>query len=213
MVMSGLVDRVDVTQYRLAAHLSLAVLIMGAIFWVALGLGPAPLRSAYRPSRAVALSAAGLIAAVFLQIALGGLVAGLDAGQGYNTWPLMEGSFIPSGLGAMEPWYRNVFENALTVQFQHRMLAYVVGFWALAQGAAIATAARRGAARDSGLVLAILVLLQISLGITTLLAHAPIDLSLAHQAGAMIVFLAAIYHLHAVRAARGSIRDHTFARA
>src|SRR5205823_680076 len=120
MVKSGLLDRTDVSQYRLSAHLTFATVIFGAVVWTALGIG--------RERRAAPLDygALGLVGLILLQIAAGGFVAGLDAGQGYNTWPLMDGSFIPSGLLVVEPAWRNLFENAMTVQFDHRMLAYAV---------------------------------------------------------------------------------------
>lgn len=213
MVMSGLVDRVDVSQYRLAAHLSLAVLIYGAVLWVAWGAGrqPTDLREAGL-GRALLVSAVGLAALVFVQIALGGLVAGLDAGQGYNTWPLMDGALIPDGLGVMRPWYLNLFENALTVQFQHRMVAYAVAVWALAQ-VWMATGAPNPVRASAGL-LALAVLAQIGLGVWTLLAQAPLDLSLAHQAGAIVVFTIALYHLHTLAAVRrGAAAAQTVASA
>jgi cytochrome c oxidase assembly protein subunit 15 len=128
---------------------------------------------------------------------LGALVAGLRAGIGYNTWPLMEGQLIPGGLGVMRPWYMNLFENAMTVQFDHRLMAYVL------LGAALWNALWRlrkpGAAlvRRSAAVLAIAVLAQAALGVWTLLAHVPLALGLAHQALAVIVFAVAVWHLHA----------------
>ena len=122
MVSSGLVDRVDVSQYRLAAHLSLAVAIFAYLLWLALQLGRARAHAVD-----VSASAAFLVAAVtFAQIVLGAFVAGLDAGHGYNTWPLMEGSLVPPGLFSMSPGWVNLFENAMTVQFIHRSFAYAV---------------------------------------------------------------------------------------
>jgi cytochrome c oxidase assembly protein subunit 15 len=187
MVMSGLVERIDVSQYRLAAHLCAAVLIFGYIFWVALRLRPRAMQSA-AGTTSIRASALALVAGLFLQIALGAFVAGLDAGQGYNTWPLMDGALIPQGLGVMTPWYLNLFENALTVQFDHRMLAYVIIIWALVH--TVYLTARFG----SG-VLLLGVLVQIVLGIATLLAKVPIDLGLAHQAMAVLVFSLALWHL------------------
>lgn len=198
MVKSGLVERVDVSQYRLAAHLNAAVLIFGYIFWVAFRMRPpkAPMSAGAGGVRASALL---LTAGVFLQIALGAFVAGLDAGQGYNTWPLMEGAFIPEGLGAISPWYLNLFENALTVQFDHRMLAYVIAGWAMAHAA---LARRRFGRRFGGRsitlgagVLLAAVLLQLALGIATLLAGAPVGLGLAHQAMAIILFALSLWHV------------------
>ncbi len=122
MVYSGLTERVDVSQYRLSAHLTLASIIFAAIIWVGLGIG----RLRQRPLQCSEYVSLGLVVLVLLQIAAGGFVAGLDAGMGYNTWPKMEGAWIPEGLAVMKPAWRNLFENALTVQFQHRLLAYFI---------------------------------------------------------------------------------------
>ncbi len=194
MVMSGLVERVDVSQYRLAAHLSAAVFIIGYIFWVALRLRPSSGRTLTGAGgfRASAILFTGV---VFLQIALGAFVAGLDAGQGYNTWPLMDGAFIPEGLGAMSPWYLNLFENALTVQFDHRILAYIIAGWAIAH--AVAASRRFGSGSvtlGAGLIL-VVVLLQVALGIATLLAGVPIGLGLAHQGLAILLFVMSLCHV------------------
>ena len=126
MVSSGLADRIDVSQYRLALHLTLAVAIFGAVLWIALSLGPGRPQRAVAPSLGLRLAGPGIAALVLLQVAAGAFVAGLKAGAGYNTWPLMDGALIPQGLGAMSPWWANLFENALTVQFNHRLLAYVI---------------------------------------------------------------------------------------
>ena len=186
MVASGLVDRVDVSQYRLAAHLSLATVIFGAILWTAYGL-------AYRrrpPSSGLAWTAALIVALILLQVALGGFVAGLDAGMGYTTWPLMDGKFIPDGLFVMEPAWRNLFENAMTVQFDHRMLAYII--------AAVVLAHAFIARRTPASLLATAILAQIGLGIWTLLAQVPLSIALLHQAGAMIALALALWNLHAL---------------
>jgi cytochrome c oxidase assembly protein subunit 15 len=184
MVASGLVDRVDVSQYRLAAHLSLATIIYGAILWVAFGLG----MKRHAPETGRQWLALAITALVLLQIAAGGFVAGLDAGFGYNTWPLMDGAVVPKGLFAAEPWWRNMFENALTVQFNHRNLAYVIF---------ILVAAQAYVTRSQPAVLLLLaVLAQIALGVWTLLWAVPLWLGLAHQGGAMLVFAAAIWNLH-----------------
>jgi cytochrome c oxidase assembly protein subunit 15 len=200
MVRSGLVERVDVSQHRLALHLSLAVAIFGALLWVALSLGP---RRGAAPSTAWQRAGAAAIAAlVFLQIVAGAFVAGLKAGAGWNTWPLMEGRLIPEGLGAMSPWWANLFENALTVQFNHRLLAYAIAvavawhLWSLLCGAP-------AAARRSGLALAGAAFAQIALGVWTLLAHVPLALALAHQAAAVAVFAAALWHWHRLRHGAG----------
>jgi cytochrome c oxidase assembly protein subunit 15 len=186
MVASGLVDRVDVSQYRLAAHLTLATAIYGATLWLAYGLGHSRRRS--ETSRDwVALAVIGL---VVLQIAAGGFVAGLDAGMGYNTWPLMDGQLVPGGLFIISPAWRNLFENAMTVQFDHRLLAYVVVVLVAGYAYIVQT-------RTAALMLAAL-LLQVVLGIWTLLWQVPLELGLVHQGGALIVLAAALWNLHAV---------------
>ncbi len=184
MVASGLAERVDVSQYRLAAHLTLATVIFGAILWVAYGLG-----QARRAPRAEQERAAVIIAGlILLQVAAGGFVAGLDAGMGYNTWPLMDGQMVPRGLFTMEPWWRNLFENAMTVQFDHRVLAYVIAV-------AVAGHAFVQQSRSSALLLAA-VLAQTGLGVWTLLWQVPLWLGLAHQAGAMLLLAAALWNVH-----------------
>ncbi|MBI2719878.1 MAG: COX15/CtaA family protein [Rhizobiales bacterium] len=184
MVKSGLQDRVSVSQYLLAAHLSAATFLFGAILWVVMGLNG----DRRRLSQSADRSALTIAVLVFLQIAAGAFVAGLDAGMGYNTWPLMDGAIVPTGLFAMEPWWRNFFENALTVQFDHRMIAYVIAVLV----AGFAVLARTPAA----LLLLGAVLVQIALGIATLLWQVPLVLALFHQGGALIVFAAALWNLH-----------------
>jgi heme a synthase len=201
MVSSGLAERVSVSQYRLALHMTLAVLIFGAVLWIALSLGrtPRPKRTAQPPGWRRA-EAAGIAAVVLLQVAAGAFVAGLRAGSGWNTWPLMDGALVPDGLGALSPWWENLFENALTVQFNHRLLAYAIAaavawhVWSLLLGAP-----NDGPARTSALVLSGAVLAQIVVGIWTLVAHVPIPLALLHQAGAVAVFAAALWHWHRLR--------------
>lgn len=195
MVTSGLVDRVDVSQYRLAAHLSAAVLIFGYIFWIALRMETGK-AAATEVAPGVRLSAVGLTGAIFLQIVLGAFVAGLDAGQGYNTWPLMDGALIPEGLGAMSPWYLNLFENALTVQFDHRLFAYMTAIWALAHASMVLSRDQAGPLAMGAVILAAAVLVQVMLGVATLLAQVPIELGLAHQAMAIVVFALALMHVN-----------------
>lgn len=194
MVSSGLVDRVDVSQYRLAAHLALAVAIFGYLVWAALSVVP----------RNISLSGQGAVGAllvcvlIYLQIILGAFVAGLDAGQGYNTWPKMDGAFVPSGLLAMEPAWRNLFESALTVQFMHRMFAYLVIIAAVWHVTRTFRSAPEGAAQLSAGLLALVLLVQAGLGIWTLLARVPISLGLLHQGGAIVLLGVGLWHLHIV---------------
>jgi cytochrome c oxidase assembly protein subunit 15 len=186
MVASGLVDRVDVSQYRLAAHLTVAALIFAAIVWVASGLSI----ERRRPAAGRERWAFAIVTLIVLQVATGGLVAGLDAGMGYNTWPLMDGRLVPDGLMVMRPAWRNLFENAMTVQFDHRLLAYAIAVVVAAHAYIVRSAPAR--------LLFAAVLLQIALGIWTLLAQVPLALGLIHQGGALVVLAAALWNLHAM---------------
>jgi cytochrome c oxidase assembly protein subunit 15 len=201
MVSSGLAGsaRVSVSQYRLAFHLTLACLIYVAILWTARGMSP---RLSTNVAARLRRSALAIVALVLLQIYLGALVAGLDAGRSFNTWPLIDGSFIPSAarLWFEKPWWRNLFENVLTVQFDHRMLAYTI--WALAL--VHAEDAWRTPAFRSALVVAVLVTAQATLGIVTLLHVVPLGLSLAHQMLAVVVLTAAVLHAEALHRRTGT---------
>ncbi|WP_454918503.1 COX15/CtaA family protein [Xanthobacter sediminis] len=190
MVASGLVARTSVSQYRLAVHLTLACIILAAMVAVARSLSPPPAAPSV-PARA-RITASALVALVLVQIFAGGLVAGLDAGMAFNTWPLMDGHLIPppDQLAAAQPWWRNLFENALTVQFDHRMIAYTL--WAASLLHAL-DARRAGAARGAWALFA-LVSLQALLGIATLLLMVPLPVALAHQLGATVVLVAATVH-------------------
>lgn len=198
MVRSGLVERVDVSQYRLAAHLGLAVALFGAVFWVAFGLRrwtPEP------RDHADLLPKTGLVLVVlvFLQIIAGAFVAGLDAGHGYNTWPLMNGALIPDGLFAMSPAWINLFENALTVQFVHRTIAYVI---VVVAGVYCLTLLRRleqGALAISALLILLVVVMQVALGVATLLSGVHIGLALCHQVAALVLLALLLNQVHMVR--------------
>ena len=176
MVSSGLVERTDVSQYRLATHLTMAAIIFFAIIWVAETLRARPLQLA---TKREVIFAAHLPFLLLIQIFLGGLVAGLDAGMGYTTWPLMDGKFIPDQLLLMQPWWHNFFESALTVQFTHRMFAYALLVFA-------AVMVWRLRSRISALVLS-LMLAQAVVGILTLLYQVPLKLALLHQGGAFLL--------------------------
>jgi cytochrome c oxidase assembly protein subunit 15 len=195
MVKSGLVARVDVSQYRLAAHLGLAVAILGYTLWLIFDLAPARGAVARTGTSAVAWVAGMVLGLIYLQILAGGLVAGLDAGFGYNTWPLINGAFIPSGLGEASPWYLNLFENPLTVQFDHRMLGYAVVLATILQWSWLALRHEAPELVTSGFILVCLALLQSTIGVWTLLLSVPIALGLAHQLGAVVLFAAALYQL------------------
>ena len=193
MVSSGLVERTSVSQYRLAFHLTLACVIYAAIVWTVARMRPMQTRSVV-PAR-ISATAAALVALVVLQIYLGALVAGLDAGLTYNTWPLIDGQLVPSPerLFSMQPAWRNLFENILTVQFNHRMVAYAL--WLLAVLHAVDVARNtRGRAMTKAFALAAAITMQAMIGILTLLHAVPIGLALLHQAVAMVVLTIAVVH-------------------
>jgi cytochrome c oxidase assembly protein subunit 15 len=194
MVASGLSVRTDVSQYRLAIHLTFACVILAYVLWVARGLrrtdGEAP--SGLRWITGV------IVALVFLQIFLGGIVAGLDAGLAFNTWPLMNGSLVPGGLFTEAPVWRNFFENGLTAQFDHRLVAYAILALALLQF--LLARGTRHARR--ALTLTLLVAAQALIGVATLLLMVPLPLALVHQFGAVAVLSHAVLNLRAMTAAR-----------
>jgi cytochrome c oxidase assembly protein subunit 15 len=193
MVASGLADRIEVSQYRLATHLVLACVIYVALIWTAQRLGERP--AAPLPSR-IRATAFGLLILVLVQIYLGALVAGLRAGYIYNTWPLIDGALLPdtARLFSDTPLWRNFFENTLTAQFDHRMMAYAIFIGALLHAFDVARTVKQGWMVTSAGVLAIAVTLQAALGIATLLSRVPISLALAHQAMAMLVLTVATTH-------------------
>lgn len=194
MVASGLVDHPDVSHYRLTAHLGLAFFIFAYLLWGALSLA----RHGRMVSGRGGGIAAALTALVFLQVLSGGLVAGMNAGLAHNTWPLMDGALIPDGLLIANPWWINFFENAMTVQFQHRILAYCVFILAIVTTVVLKDRAPTGLRH----ALLTAVLVQFGLGIATLLAHVPVSLGTLHQAGAVVVLgiAVALWHERALRA-------------
>jgi heme a synthase len=200
MVSSGLVDRVDVSQYRLALHLGTAFAIFGGLIWVALGLGHRTQAIHLQTVTGRQRFGAGLVLALIsLQVGLGALVAGLKAGLTYNTWPLMDGRLVPQGLATLSPWYLNLFENVTAVQFNHRLLAYGVTAVALWHGIDIMRSADNERLRTSAGLLMASVLAQVVLGIWTLLAVVPVGLGVAHQTMAAILFGLAVRHLYLIR--------------
>ncbi|MFY9687699.1 MAG: COX15/CtaA family protein, partial [Pseudolabrys sp.] len=190
MVSSGLTQGVSVSQYRLAFHLTLATAIYAAILWTARQLANQAPSTA--PAR-LRFGALALAALLLLQIYLGALVAGLDAGLVFNTWPLIDGAFVPSPerVWFIQPAWRNLFENTLTVQFNHRMVAYAIWILAILHAC---DAWRAGVGLGGALVLAGAMTLQAGVGIVTLLHQAPLPLALAHQVLAILVLSVAVVH-------------------
>jgi len=197
MVKSGLVDRTDVSQYRLTVHLGLAFVILGAIQWVALGL--VPRRSAVGPvSPRFRRCTTGLLLLIFITALSGGLVAGLNAGYAYNDWPYMNGQIIPEEYGDLTPWWLNFFENVAAVQFDHRLLAYASVMGTLLLWIAAWRNGLRGRARWPFDLLAVMVFIQVALGVSTLWFVVPIPLAVAHQGGAIALVCLAVWATHTV---------------
>jgi cytochrome c oxidase assembly protein subunit 15 len=192
MVASGLTERVDVSQYRLAAHLGLAVLLFSYIYWVAIGLRREE-SGENQDQNSLASPAYFITGLIFFQIIAGAFVAGLKAGKAHNTWPLMDGRFIPNGLDAMTPYWKNLFENVLTVQFNHRMIAYVIAIVVFLHFIQCLLS-KNGLAIKGAVILLVFTLFQITLGIVTLLQFVPLDLALYHQGGAVILLTASLWH-------------------
>ncbi len=202
MVMSGLTERVDVSQYRLAAHLSLAFFVYGYMFWFATALWRREVPGRIR-FKGLELRAAIVVVAIFAQILLGAFVAGLNAGFIFNTWPLMDGSFIPRHLYPLESVWVSAFEDVRTVQFNHRMFAYalvvLVGwhYWKMNNSDL--------QVQQTGNWLLGALVFQVFLGIATILTVTRIEVALLHQAGAVLLLSVALFHLQNIgRAAHQS---------
>jgi cytochrome c oxidase assembly protein subunit 15 len=195
MVKSGFVDRTDVSQYRLTVHLGMAFGILGYLLWLAFEIvtprrAPAP--------EAPRHFACFTLAVIAMTVLAGGLTAGLNAGLTYNTWPLMEGAIVPEGVLELAPWWLNGFENIAAVQFDHRVLAYAsvicsVWLWLLVRRAWTSPLARLAAG-----ALAAMAVVQVILGVSTLLLVVPPPLAVLHQAGAAALFTLAVWTVHAL---------------
>ena len=192
MVKSGLVDKPDVSQYRLTAHLGAAVLIYSFILWTAFGLVSTKTKQPIALGR-FAYTLSGLI---FLMILSGGLVAGTKAGFAYPTWPLMGDSFIPAGLYSLAPAWLSAFEDITTIQFNHRIFAYVIVALVLTFAAKTLKADIQGPARTGVFLLIGLLLLQVTLGISTLIFYVPVPVAAAHQVGAVALLSASLFVSH-----------------
>ncbi|MBI3700216.1 MAG: COX15/CtaA family protein [Afipia sp.] len=192
MVKSGLTERTSVSQYRLAVHFMMALILLSAIIWTVRRLQTRA--SPITPSR-LKITVWVLLGLIYLQLYFGALVAGLRAGKIFNTWPDIDGAFVPS-FGRMffeQPWWRNFFDNTLTVQFTHRMIAYAIVLLALFHAVDAVRSKVVAAASQGALWLFAAVLLQVFVGIMTLLYQVPIDLGLAHQANAILVLTLTLF--------------------
>jgi cytochrome c oxidase assembly protein subunit 15 len=201
MVRSGLSERVSVSQYRLAIHFMLALFIFAAIVWTVRRLTYLPAVSGGVRLR---VTSRILLVLVFLQLYFGALVAGLRAGKIFNTWPQIDGALIPSGtrLFFEEPWWRNFFDNALTVQFSHRTIAYVLIVLAIAHAIDAVRSKADVIVVKGALWLAMAMIIQAMIGIVTLLNGAQIDLALTHQAIAIVVLTLALFQAERLSARR-----------
>lgn len=202
MVKSGLVDDPRVSQYRLTAHLSIAFLIFVSMMWVALGLLAERARhTADAVVRRLQRVGFWLTILAAYMVVTGGFVAGIRAGKAYNTFPLMNGHIVPPEIFMIDPWYLNFFNNMATVQFDHRLGAWILAFvvpwfWFRLRTAAVSFRARQVAS-----LLLVVVAGQISLGIATLLLAVPVGLGAAHQGGAVVVFGVLLWLNHELRVA------------
>jgi cytochrome c oxidase assembly protein subunit 15 len=207
MVKSGLVDNPRVSQYRLTAHLALAFAIYAAMLWVALGLltlRGTPTAPHDDRRRGLWRFSLVLTALIFVMSLSGGLVAGIRAGLVYNTFPLMNGSWIPPQILVHEPWYSNFFDNAATVQFDHRLIAWLLAalvpwFWWRSRHVTLTPWARLSC--DA---LPTVLILQLTLGIATLLLAVPVALAAAHQAGALLLLTSALMVNHQLQPTNNS---------
>ncbi|MEX1032700.1 MAG: COX15/CtaA family protein [Cellvibrionaceae bacterium] len=198
MVMSGLVDVPRVSQYRLIAHLGLAVIIYGYMLWVVFDLlfpSHADARAGSRLKR-VSFALSGLL---FVMILSGGLVSGIHAGFVYNTFPLMNGHFFPPGLYGLTPTWTSIFQDITTVQFNHRILAYLLTVSILGFAIAVLRAGVDGRTKAGIFAMLAMLVVQVSLGISTLLLVVPIPLAAAHQGGAILLLTASLYVCHCLK--------------
>jgi cytochrome c oxidase assembly protein subunit 15 len=196
MVKSGLVNDPRVSQYRLTAHLGMAVLIYVSMLWVIFDLLLSKERSTVNSPQPYASYSIVLLGLIFLMILSGGLVAGTDAGFAYNTWPLMGNSFIPAALYAGTPAWLDAFEDITTIQFNHRMFAYLLFVLITSFAFTVYKSAAPRRARVGVLLLVGALLVQITLGISTLLLNMAVPVAAAHQSGAMVVITAMLFVCH-----------------
>jgi len=200
MVKSGLAYNPHVSHLRLAAHLLTAFLTFGYTFNTVLGVKNVnvSLEEHINVSRYFILLSWIIFGFVIIQILYGAFVAGLKAGLVYNTFPTMNGDWIPGGLFFMKPWWTNLTDNLITVQFIHRLVAYFVTAGIIALFI-LARQQKNILLKKSGTYLIIIVLIQFILGVTTLLTHLNIYAAVLHQAGAFLLFAVFIYHIHTIQ--------------
>ncbi len=199
MVKSGFIDRIEVSQYRLAVHLSMAFLILGYLIWLAIGLifpiepDRIPLSRGFRKIGSLAHEI------MFFTIVSGALVAGLGAGLAYNDWPLMDGEIFPQYYWNLSPWWLNFVDNITAVQFNHRLFAYMT---IIAVGVLFFKSQKMQLAPRLKLsinYLVIMLSIQVCLGISTLMLIVPMTLAVMHQGGAALTFCIALWVMKELR--------------
>ena len=199
MVKSGLVDVPHVSQYRLVAHFSLALIIYGLMIWYMFDFFRTE-RLRKRPDVVLLKLSTILLIVIFIMLMSGGFVAGTRAGFIFNTFPLMDGQWVPNGLWVMSPWWQNLFENVVTIQFVHRLIAVLVTLAVLTL--LVKVYKQQGSIIHYGSHYLLLVLLvQLCLGVITLVNVVPVGWAAGHQAGAVALFTAALYVSHKIRKA------------
>ena len=196
MVKSGLTGRVEVAQERLAVHLLLASLTLTFLLWLAVSLKPKAAEHLGAARARLRITSIALVVLTLAQIGLGALVAGLRAGYTYNTWPLMDGHFIPpfENLARLSPWWANLLDNVTTVQFNHRMTAYALFALALFHAIDLMRHAAGTSAVKRARAIAGLVVAQATIGIVTLLTVVQLHVALLHQAFAMVILAMCVVH-------------------
>jgi cytochrome c oxidase assembly protein subunit 15 len=199
MVKSGLIDIPRVSQYRLTAHLGLAVIIYAYILWIAFGLLLKGQASEIPQYKNIHRYSVAITIVIFIMILSGGFIAGTDAGFAYNTFPLMAGALIPNGLFALQPFWLNFFENILTIQFNHRVLAYLIFVMVCVFVALIFRTDVDRHIKFMSLVLLATLLIQLGLGIATLLYIVPLSTASLHQANAILLFTVSLYITHQLK--------------
>ena len=200
MVQSGLISNPQVSQYRLTAHLLTAILIYGFILWTIfnLAVGAPYRRLADSKVPGWRKASLGLVSLVLLTIVSGGFVAGLNAGLIFNTFPLMGGNLIPEGIGALSPWFLNPLENMVSVQFNHRWLAITTGLLLLVWYIRGRSSFDEAKLQRGFKLVGMMIIIQVALGIATLLLQVPVVLGALHQAGALLLFSALLFNIHAL---------------
>ena len=200
MVKSGLAVRVDVSAYRLTAHLALALIIYLIALWTALDLQPAAADATPAPPRLRRAFFCGA-ALTFVTLLSGGFVAGLDGGKIYNTFPLMGGQIVPPGYRIFASWWQNALENPVAAQFHHRLLAITTVVVLVLLARAARGAPTTAGLREAAWVMAVVAIMQVALGITTLVLAVPVPLGVMHQLTGVGVLTAAVVAAHRARGA------------